>query len=71
MLNNVSSSRASSSVLAVVTKIMSIPLDFINFIILDLWENQLLFDTKRIVSSAIESVRVYAAEVTYTRKCQG
>ena len=44
--------------------------DFINFIILDLWENQLLFDTKSIVSSAIESVRIYAAEVTYTRQCQ-
>ena len=42
----------------------------INLIVLNLWEDQLLFDTKSIVSSAVECVRVNTTEVTYTRKCK-
>src|SRR5699024_478120 len=42
--------------------------DFVDLVILDLRENQLLLDSKCVVSSSVKCVRVYTAEVTHARK---
>src|SRR5699024_10167377 len=42
--------------------------DFVDLVILDLRENQLLLDTKCIVSSSVKCVRVHTSEVAHTRK---
>src|SRR5699024_9438192 len=43
---------------------------FVNLIIFNFREDQLLFDTKSIVASAVKCVWINAPEVTYTRKRQ-
>ena len=43
---------------------------FVYLIVLDLREDDLLFDTKCIVSSAIERIRVNTTEISYSWKCE-
>ena len=62
----VSSSLASSSVLAVVQITISMPRICIDLVILDLGEDQLLLDAEAVVASAVEGVGVDTAEVADT-----
>ena len=63
---SVSSSLASSSVLAVVQMHDIHAADLVDLVILDLGEDQLLLDAEAVVASAVEGVGVDTAEVTDT-----
>ncbi len=58
---------ASSSVLAVVTKVMSMPRVLVDLVVLDLGEDQLLLDAEGIVAAAVEGVRPLMPRKSRTR----
>src|SRR6185437_9684991 len=42
----------------------------IDFVVFDFWEDHLLFDTKRVVATAVERLRRHAREVADPRQCR-
>ena len=65
-----SSSFASASVLAVVTKHNVHTADLVYLIVLDFGEYKLFLKTESVVASAVERVGIDTLEVTYSGKCE-